>query len=198
MSTIEDPRNDNALAIDDTGHAKIDAITTVDEGAAATKGNSFIIHGECHTALASSGGFISIKNISPTYNIAITRIYIDAGSLTNHIIITQLKEPVTSGGTDVSSTAIVNKNFGSVNTLDAVVLISDASADLILTGGEKFHTFSCSSLESKQRNMKGTNIITQNKNWALGWKTESGNAVDGEVISFSINCYLRNKNGDIL
>jgi len=191
MGYIEDPENGNVAAVDKNGHLQADAVTSVAEEGKATEGKAFIVHGECHTANASSGGFISIKNTSSTEDIYMTQIYIDAHSLTNPVIVTQWKNPTVSSGTDVSSTAMVNKNFGSVNTVDVEIKQSDASSDMTLSGGERFYSFALSSLENKQRNMQGTNVITPGKTWALGWKMESGNAVDGEVVSFSINIYTR-------
>ena len=57
-------------------------------------------------------------------------------------------------------------------------------------GGTNYHAFSISSLESVTRNMRGTNIL--GKGDAIGWSwatVDGGNAVDAEIISFSVNMY---------
>jgi len=47
-------------------------------------------------------------------------------------------------------------------------------------------------MDSKTRDMKGTNIVTPNKTIAWGWKTRAGgNAADGEIVSMSVNCFKR-------
>ena len=163
------------------------------EGAQSTLGNAFIVHAECHTAAASSGGFLYIKNNEPNVFVEITRIYIDPHTITpTNLIITQWFDPTPVGGTDLSSTAVIQKNRGSGATLNLNILASTASGDLTLTGGTRYHSFSARSMISTERNMNFTNQLVVNKSIAWGWKTVSGaNAVDGEVISFSINMIKR-------
>ena len=63
------------------------------EGTQAERGNGFILHGECHTAAASSGAFMSVTNNSSEYDLEVTRIYIDAHTLTpTDLVVTQVFE----------------------------------------------------------------------------------------------------------
>lgn len=159
------------------------------EGIQSEKGNSFIIHAECHTAAAASGGFMQITNNEQDFVYEVTRIYIDPQTITpTDLICTQVFDATGTSGTDVSSTAIINKNRGNANNFDLTVVISDSSADLTYSGGEQYHAFPINSRTSSQRNMQLTNIIPKNKSILFGWKTEGGgNATDGEKVSFSVN-----------
>lgn len=163
------------------------------EGAQAERGNAFIIHAECHTAAAASGALMSITNNSSEFDVEITRIYIDPHTITpTDLILTQVFDATLSNGTDVSSTAIVQKNRGSAATFDLTIKISDASSDLTYTGGTQYHAFPAKTMTSTQRNMQLTNVIPRNKSVTWGWKTRSGgNATDGEIVSLSVNIVRR-------
>ena len=53
-----------------------------------------------------------------------------------------------------------------------------------------YHAFPVASLTPLQRDMKGTNILGQDDIFLFGWSTvDGGNAVNGEVVSFSVNLY---------
>lgn len=161
------------------------------EGVRAHTGDAFVMYGMCHLAAATSGGFLYFTNTDSTHHIHITRILIDAHSLSDNIIIHQVKNPDTvTGGTDVSTTNLVNKNFGSGTTTDGTLVMSDGSSDMTYTGGTRYHSLPIGSLQSKPRDMRGTNIVTNAKTILWGWETvDGGNAVDGEIISFSVNYY---------
>lgn len=164
------------------------------EGAQSSLGNSFIVHAECHTSAASSGGFLYIKNNEPNIYVEITKIYIDPHTITpTNLIITQWFDPTPVGGTDLSSSAVIQKNRGSGSTLNLSVLASTSSGDVTFTGGTRYYSFPVRSMISTERNMNSTNQLVVNKAIGWGWKTVSGaNAVDGEIISFSVNLVKRN------
>ena len=159
----------------------------------AQNGKAFIIHAECHTAVAASGGLMTILNNDTAYDLEITRIYIDACTLTpSDMIVTQVFDADISNGTDASLTAIVQKNRNTAENFDLTVTVSDASSDMTYTGGTKYHRFAMSSMSSQQRDMRGTNIIPATKSVTFGWLTASGgNATDGEIISLSVNVIKR-------
>ena len=163
------------------------------EGTQAQRGNGFIIHAECHTAAASSGGLMIITNNESEYELEVTRIYIDPHTITpSDLIITQVFDATPSGGTDVSSTAVVQKNQGSAVDFDLSVTISDASADLTYSNGTQYHAFPVKTMTGVQRNMNNTNILPRSKSILWGWKTRSGaNATDGEIVSLSVNVVRR-------
>jgi len=166
------------------------------EEAETVKGETFVFHGRCHTAAATSGGLLTIENTSTDKDIVITRMYIDAFILTPlDLVITQIFGAASSGGTDISSTGIIQKNRGSALTLDAKLTISDAASDITLTGGTEYHSWIMTSGESILRDMVGTNLIPPGKFLSFGYeRAGGGSASDGEIISFSINCY-RGVNG---
>lgn len=163
------------------------------EGYQARLGNAFIIHAECHTAAAATGALLAITNNDQNYELEVTRIYIDPHTITpTDLILTQVFEPTLASGTDVSSTAIVQKNRGVADTFDLTVKISDSSADLTYTGGTQYHAFPAKTMTSTQRNMQLTNIIRKNQTILWGWKTRGGgNATDGEIVSLSIDVVRR-------
>lgn len=176
--------------VDVNNRLRVDSKSSVAEEVAAQNERAFILHGECHLAAAASGGLLAFTSTSVDKLVAISRIYIDAHVLSDNIIVTQVKNPTISSGTDISETGIVNKNYTSRQELLGTLKISDSSADLTYTGGEQYHAFPAPSMTSQQRDMKGTNILGQNDTIVFGWKTADGsNAVDGEVIALSINIY---------
>ncbi len=161
------------------------------EEIAGQLGKAYILHARCHTANASSGAFMALTNLSQKYKIALTRLYFDAHSLSQDLIITQIKNPTLSGdGSDASITDIIDKGMTNEETFDATLKISDASADLTYAGGIEYHAFKIGSKESVLRDMKGTNVIHNGNTVLWGWETFSGNAVDGEVVSLSMNLYI--------
>jgi hypothetical protein len=163
------------------------------EGVQSQRGNGFIIHAECQTASASSGALMSITNNDSNYNLEITRIYIDPHVITpSDLIVTQVFDAILSGGTDVSSSAVVQKNRGSAQSFDLSVLISDSSSNLTYSGGDQYHSFPVTSMSEIQRNIRYTNILPRGKSVTFGWKTSGGgNATDGEIVSLSVNVVRR-------
>jgi hypothetical protein len=133
---------------------------------------------------------MAIKNTSADVKIAISRIYIDSHSLSDNLIVEQIKNPIISGGTNISSTGIINKNYASSREMTSILTVSDGSADLTFTGGKVYHAFPVQSLQQYGRDMKGTNLLGQNDMLVFGWETvDGGNAVDGEIVAFSVNVY---------
>lgn len=163
------------------------------EGAQAQEGKAFIIHVECHTAAAASGGLLYIKNNDENFNLEVTRIYIDPHTITpTDLIITQVFDPTITSGTDYSSSAVVNKNRGKFESFNLSVTASDGSLDMTYTGGTQYHAFPVKDMTAIQRNMQGTNILVKNNAILWGFKTRSGgNATDGEIVSFSVNVIKR-------
>ena len=163
------------------------------EGVQARRGNSFIIHGECHLAAAASGGLISIENNDSDNDLEITRIYIDAHTLTpTDLVVTQVFDATLANGTDVSSSNVIQKNRGLSESFDLTVKLSDASSDLTYSGGTQYHAYPVTTMSSQQRNMNNTNILSRGKSVVFGWKTVAGgNATNGEIISMSINVVKR-------
>lgn len=167
------------------------------EEVASAEGDGFILHAECHIAAATSGGLLYFKNTSSTFEVIVTRIYIDAGNLTDSFIIRQIFDATIINGTDISTTGIVNKNRASGIILEGILTQSDGSSDMTLSGGDQYHSFPVESLKQYARDMKGTNILTPNKSIAWSWATvDGGNGVDGEIISISCNTYRRKINGE--
>jgi len=189
--TIQNNVNGTLAEVTNYGQLAVRSESMEEEQVAAIRGQAYIFHGECHLANASSGGLCYIHNTSQTESIAITRIYFDAHTLSGTIKLLQVKEPTTvSNGTDVSSTGIIQKNFGAADDLSATFVISDSSSDMTYSGGEQFHAFALKSEESKPRDMHGTNILLPNTKWLIGWSTAGvggGNATNGETIGISIN-----------
>jgi len=190
---IEDGKGKGyAAEVDDKNKLVVSATTYEAEESAAFDGNSFILHGQCHLAAAASGAFMYFKNTSTNYNYYISRVYIDAQNLTTNVYVTQQKEPTPTNGTDVSSTGIVQKNFGSGATLTGTLKISDGSSDMTLASGTTYHSFTVQSQQSYLRDMKGTNVITPNTAIGWGWTTVGGgNATNAEIVSFSVNIYRK-------
>lgn len=157
-------------------------------------GSAFIFHAECHTAAAASGGLMYFTNNDVDRHFHVSRIYFDAHSLSQSIIIKQIKNPATLvGGSNITtntSYGVINKNFLRSDQAQATLVVSDAAADMTYSGGKAYHSFPIKTMSSVQRDMKGTNVITSTKTILWGWETLDGsNAVDGEKISLSVNGY---------
>jgi len=162
----------------------------------AVDGDSYIAHGECHTAAATGGGLMSLKNNYPNKEVVITRIYIDSHTITpTDLVMVQVFEPATTtSGTDITSTGIVQKHLGKQNAAkdNLTLTISDGSANLTYTGGTKYHAPPLPTMTSQTREMKGTNVITPNKTILWGFKRAGGgSATDAEIVSLSVNFILR-------
>jgi len=162
----------------------------------AEAGRSFVLHGVCRTAAATGGGFLHFKNTSTTHDVIITRIYVDTQTLTDSdLLVYQLLDPTISvAGSDVSSSGITQKNTGSGSALTGVLTISDASADMTFTGGSEYHEYCLVSRASQSRNMMGTNVITPQKSIGWAWKREAGGtATDDQIVSITVNVYVRER-----
>jgi len=180
----------NTAKVDSNSRLFVDSKSSFAEEVAAYRGNAYIWHAQCHLAAATSGGLMAFTSSDQNFAYAITRIYIDAHSLSDDIIVHQVKKPTLVSGTDISTTGIVNKDFSSGSTQQGTLKISDGSADLTYTGGTDYHAFVVQSKQSVHRSMNGTNIISNGDTILWGWETLDGaNAVDGEIISLSINGY---------
>ena len=194
MDILEDGRGSgNKAGVTTENQLLVQSESLPSEGFQAQMGKGFIVHAECHTDAAASGGLLLIQNLDTIYDYEITRIYIDPHVITpTDLIITQAFEPSVSNGSDVSSTAIVQKNRNTAEDFNLMIKISDGSSNLTYTGGNQYHSFPAKSMTSVQRDMKGTNIVPANKAMVFGWKTAGGgNATDGEVVSFSVNLIKR-------
>lgn len=157
-------------------------------------GQSFILSAECHLSASINGGLMAFKNTDPSDHVHITRLYFDSLTANDDIIIYQVKNPTISNGTNVSTTNIINKNFENNRTLSGVLTVSDASSDLTYTGGSKYHSFVLEAKKSRMRDMMGTNVLGNNNMVLFGWATLDGaNAVDGDKISISLNCFVEAK-----
>jgi hypothetical protein len=191
MNTIEDGSGSGYRAqVNSNNRLAVQSESIVGENIAARRGEAFIAHGECHLSAAASGGLLLLTNNSTSVDLEITRIYIDPHTITTtDLIITQFLNPTTTtGGTDISTTGLIQKNENYFDGLTATLKISDGASDLTYTGGSKYHSFPVSSMTPQQRNMNGTNVIAPNGSILFGFKTVGGgNAVDGQIISFSIN-----------
>jgi len=190
--------------LDGRGHGKVAGVSDElrllsesksrpSEEVEAQRGAAYILHGECHTAAAAAGGLMSFKNTSNLDDVVITRIYIDSHTITpTDLILTQVKNPTVSGGTDITSTGVVQKNYGKNDGLTGTLTISDAASDITLSGGSNYHSMPIKTMSQYARDMKGTNVVTPGKTIAWGWKTRAGgNATDGEIVSLSVNCFRR-------
>jgi len=186
---IEDGKGAGNIAeVDNKQRLLVKSSSFVGEEVEAKEGNSFVLHGECHVAAATNGALFYFKNTSSTFNVFITRILIDGHSLTDDFIIRQVFDPTRSNGT---STTAVNKNRGSGKTLVGDFFISDGSSDMTFTGGTQYHAFPIKTLTTDVRDMQGSNILTPNTAVGFNWATVDGaNAVNGEIISISMNIYL--------
>jgi hypothetical protein len=197
MSTrIEDGTGSgNFASVTSLKQLSVQSESVPSEGYQAQLNRSFIVHAECHTAAAASGGLMIITNNDQDYDLEISRIYIDACVLTPaDLIVTQEFDATGASGTDVSSTAVIQKNKNSNATFNLTVKVSDSSADLTLSGGTQYHRFAMPTKTSQQRDMKGTNIIPSNSSIAWGWKTAGGgSATDGEIVSLSVNVIKRER-----
>lgn len=194
--TIKDGTGSNVeAAVTSENQLKVIAESRPSVSVQAEDGNTFIIHYECETAAAASGGFMTITNNESRYNVEVTTIFVDSHTITpSDLIVTQVFDADISNGTDVSSTAVVQKNRSLSRELDLTVIVSDSSSDMTYTGGEQYHAFPIPTMTSTLRDVDGTNILNTNSSLTFGWKTRSGsNATDGEVVSFSINVIRRLK-----
>lgn len=193
MNQIEDGKGSGYRAeVTSMNQLVVQAESIPSEGFQAQQGKSFIIHAECHTAAAASGAFLQITNNDSAYDMEITRIYIDAHTITpSDLICVQVFDATESGGT-TNTTAVVQKDRNTADTFDLTVKQSDGAADLTYTGGTQYHAFPINSMSGSQRNMNGTNRIPANSSVLFGWKTRGGgNATDGEIVSFSVNVIKR-------
>jgi hypothetical protein len=184
----------NSAKVDKNKRIHTASVVMRAEETEAANGEAFIFHGECHLAAASSGGLMVITNDSTTHDVVFTRIFIDPQTLVIPIILTQVKRPATvTGGTDISATGIINKLYDSGKTSSCTLKISDASSDITFTGGEQYHAPFIRSQISLERDVEGTNILTPGTTIVFGWKTESGNATDADIIGLSVNMYRRER-----
>ncbi len=162
-------------------------------------GDSYAIHAECHTAATAAGGLLAITNDSNDFDVFIERIYFDGQVITpTDLLVLQVKEPATiTGGTDITGSltvGVTQKNYGSGKNLSSVltVLQSDGASDITYTGGQQYHAFGIKTMESKLRDMRGTNIITAGKSILWGYKTVGGGAAtDGEKVSLTVNITIK-------
>ena len=161
------------------------------EGARAVLGKSGIAHAKCVFGASTSGGLLALTNNSQTEDMDITRIYFDAHALAAPVQIVQVKAPTTvTGGTDLSTTGIIQKNYGSLVTPSVGLVAAQSGAALSYTGGEEYHNFALSSLQSQQRNMNLTNIIAPGTTILWGFETTNvgGHAMGAaETIGISVN-----------
>jgi hypothetical protein len=176
--------------VDNDFHLHTKSVSATTEESAAESGEAFILHARCHLAGAASGGLLYFKNLSSDFHYHITRSYWDSHTLTNNTLVcTVVKEPATVvSGTDITTTGIINKNYGSPITLDATLVQSDGAADLTFTGGEEYHSFALPTRDTQVRELRGTNIVTPNKTILFGWES-TGNSTDGDIVSLSINMF---------
>jgi len=178
------------------GTALVESTSHTSEEARGHDGDSYIFHCVSRTAAAAAGGFLHISNTSAVDSIVVGRIYVDPQTLTDADLLCTQWTGITSisGGTDITSTGVVQKNSARVNALKTsgvTLTCSDASSDMTFTGGTKFHEFPLVSRTPAFRDMKSTNVIGPGRTWGLGWKLEDGsNAVDNQIVSFGVNCYL--------
>jgi hypothetical protein len=176
--------------VDSNNRLFVDSKSFFSEEIAAQLGNAYIWHAECHLAATATGAFMGFTSNDQNYDYAITRIYIDAQTLSNDIIIYQIKNPTLVGGSDITTTGIINKNYKSGKIQLGTLLVSNGVADLTYTDGINYHAFVISNKVSTQRNMLGTIIISNGDTICWGWATlDGGVAVDGEKIAFSVNGY---------
>jgi len=168
--TIKDGQGKGYVAgVTDQFRLKVESKSRPSEEVEAQEGRGFILHAECHLALATNGGLLYFKNADSTKEIVITRIYIDPHILTNtDIIITQIKNPTVVNGTDITTTGIINKNFRNQETLTGALVVSDGSSNMTYSNGSQYHAFPVQSMVSQTRDMKGTNVITPNTNICWG------------------------------
>ncbi len=191
---IEDPSTGLTAKVDSSNRLKVQSKSRPSEEVEAARGNSFILHGVCRTAAAAAGGLFHFLNTSTTDEWVVTRIFIYPQTLTDaDLLITQVKNPtINAAGTDISTTGIVQKNFGSGKTLGGTLTISDASADMTFTGGDDYHEIPLISRTMNSRNMKGTNVVTPQTAIGFAFKLEDGtSAVGDQIISISVNGYKR-------
>ena len=193
FSIVDGTGSGNSAQVNSLNQVSVQAESISSEGFQARNGNGFIIHYECETAAAPSGGFMHILNNSSIYALEVTRIYIDPHTITpSDLIVTQVFDPTIIGGSDVSSTAIVQKNRSRSDSFDLTIKVSEGGSDMTYTGGTQYHAFPVKTMSPIQRNMNNTNILTGGKSILFGWKTRSGgNATDGDVVSFSVNIVRR-------
>ena len=187
---IQDGAGGGFKAQVDTNHRlHVSSESFVIEEVRAIEEQAYILHGECHTAAAASGGLMYFKNTSTTYNVYITRIYIDPHTLSDTYTIQQIFDTARTSGTDIGATGKVNKHRASGNVLEGDLYISDASNDMTFSGGTQYHSYPVTSRTSVQRHMNGTNVITPGKSIAFQWTAVDGTGTDAEVISLSVNLY---------
>jgi hypothetical protein len=190
MNTIKDGTGSGNLAkVDDKNRLYTYSVTEPTEQVEAENGLSFIIHKECHTAASTGGGLLYIKNNDSDYDMVITRIFIDSHTITSEdLICVQVFDATISNGTDISTTALINKNRGSSKTFDLTVKCSDSSSDITYTGGTQYHSYPIKTMTQYFRDMAGTIVIPAGKSILFGFKrVGGGSATDGQIISFSVN-----------
>lgn len=178
------------------GLGRVEAVSRTSEENASDEGDAYIFHGVCRTAAATEGILMHIKNTSSDEQIHMTRLFIDPQTLTDaDMLITIWFSPTTTtGGTDITTTGILQKNSSANNSLaasGAILKISDASSDMTFTGGNKFHEIPVNSRTPIPLDVKGTNIIGPGGEWFVGWKLEDGSAAVGDqIIGLSLNCFV--------
>lgn len=190
MSTvIKSGDSGHTVKVDEKNRLSVRSDSFRVEESYADDGYSFIIHGVCHLAAATNGGLIYFTISDQSHHFHITRIYIDAQTLTKDIILYQIKNPTTTtGGTAISP---VNKNYESTKALLGTFKMSDVASDITYTGGTELHAYVVQTKLSYMRDMAGSNVLMSNDQFLIGWATLDGSAaVDGEKISISINGYL--------
>ena len=75
MAIIEDGTGkEYAVKINSFNQMEVKSESLVAENSSSIRGESFIVHFECHLAAASSGALMSITNNDPTYELEITII----------------------------------------------------------------------------------------------------------------------------
>lgn len=194
MNYIEDGTGKGyKLKINSDNQAAVFSESQPSEGVQSQKGNSFILSARTYLKASNEGGLFYILNNDPSADLEVTRIYTYPHTLTpTNLVMTQIFDPVITGGEDVSSTAIINKNRGNSKVFDLTIKISSSSTAMTYTGGTTYHEPPLVSRTQNSRNMNGTNILPSGKSILFGFYTEDGsNATDAETIYFSVNIIKR-------
>jgi hypothetical protein len=193
---IESADGKSKLILTSDGKMRSLSVIVDAEAAAAHTGQAWIIHGRCNLAAAASGGLALLHFHTAGYHFHITRIFFDAHTLSKDIIVSQLKSPTRSGGgSEIGSTAFVNKNWASTNTFNGHFYVSTSGSQIAYSSeGTPYHAFPLKSLSSTMRDMRGTNQLSQLSYIGWKWETADGtNAATTDVVSISINGYLESE-----
>ena len=159
--------------VNKSGQLNVIAEGLIEEGAAAVRGQSWIISAVTNPQATPSGGLLSIINNDPSFNLKIFRIYVYFSRITGtNLDLVQSFTGTKTGGVDITATGLVQKNrdFATSSVFNLQLLSGTTATALTYTNDIVYHpNVPMVDRGFNSRNMNGTN------------------ATNTDIIGFSVN-----------